>query len=524
MTPDHDLESRLRRHLAAEAEELPLAVDADMVRARLVGRRRPWLPVALAAAAASVVVAVAIGQPVLRGWGQDGSGDATGTGWGPLAAMDMDGGMDALTVGVLHITDRCVLLETAGGQSELLVWPADRTRWDESTRTIQFTNPPFGPEFTLGDGQQLSLGGGGDGTDEGGISPAEWVASIDWVSAPDRSCPMDVRWFVSSVAAQGPAAGANVVIESARLPGVEIACRGELSLEADACRNWGDELLAGRPPAAEGVTVLVLTANAGDGRCAADFYVAADGPVAVTASVPCPMTPPPTPAPPMQNALEAVIDDALAALGLEAQRAEYSPTSAFMWVPFEGDAALYLHAFPAGRDRGEFSVLDERVVAGRTIQRVEYASGPTRDRFECGNVTYEVEGDTPPGFASTDAFLAEFIALVGCGAPEVSPGESGAAAELVGVIRGEPVLEGGICPVLLTDDEGEDWEVYLEEPYRREYRGDELVVIGPGGDVVARSGDRVGFTVRREPGMGSYCQVGLPVIATEIVFVESANN
>ena len=109
-------------------------------------------------------------------------------------------------------------------------------------------------------------------------------------------------------------------------------------------------------------------------------------------------------------------------------------------------------------------------------------------------------------------------------APEVSPGAFGATAELVGVIRGEPELEGGICPVLLTDVEGQDWEVYLQEPYRREYRGDELVVIGSGGDVVARSGDRVGFTVRREPGMGNSCQVGLPVIAAEITFVESADH
>jgi len=520
MTGDRDFEAKLRRHLAAEADELPYLPDAAALHRRLDQRRgRRWRSLALVSTAALLVLAVAVGGPLLGSPAGDLS-ERPGP-WGPVAVMEMSGGMDALTTGVLRITDRCVVLETAGGESELLVWPADRTRWDEATRTIRFTNPPFGPEFTLQDSQSVSLGGGGDGTDESGVTPAEWVASIDWVAAPDPSCPMQIRWSVSEVVAQGPAAGANVVVESEQFPGVEIACRGEVYLEADACRSWGDELLGSRPPAADGVTLLVLTANAGNARCAADFYVAQEGPAAATAAVVCPAVPPPSPAPPMQNALEAVITDALAVLGLEAQRAEYSPTSAFMWVPFEGDDALYVHAFPTGTDGGEFAVLDERLVAGRTVQRVEYASGPVRDRFECDDATYEVEGGTPPGFASFDAFLFEFIAILGCGAPEVSPG---ATAELVGVIRGEPDLEGGICPVLLTDVEGEDWEVYLQEPYRREYRGDELVVIGSGGDVVARSGDRVGFTVRREPGMGSFCQVGLPVIATEIVFIESADH
>lgn len=515
MTPDHDLEARLRRHLAAEAEELPFTLDADTVRPRLHRRQRAWLPLALGAAAASVVLAVAIGQPMLRGWGQADSGDAAGTGWGPLSVMDMNGGMDALTVGVLRVTDRCVLLETAGGETELLVWPADNTRWDPPTGTIRFTNPPFGPEFTLRHGQPVSLGGGGDSTEEGGISAAEWVASIDWVAAPDPSCPMDIRWYVSSVVAQGPAAGANVVVESREFRGVEIACRGEMYLEAEDCRAWGDELLAGRPPAAEGVTLLLLTANMGDARCAADFYLAPDGPVAVSTAVPCPAAPTPLPSadlvgiirgepdleggicpvlltdaegerwevylpepyrreyrgdviviigpegevvartgdrvgfnvepdasmgsrcqagvpvqataivfvqpqeddpsPPMQNALEAVIDDALAVLGLEAQRAEYSLTSAFMWVPFEGDDALYVHAVPTSSDGGDFTVIDERTIAGHTVQRVEYASGLIRDRFQCGEITYGVEGATPPGFTTLDDFLAEFIGLVGCG-------------------------------------------------------------------------------------------------------------
>jgi hypothetical protein len=73
-----------------------------------------------------------------------------------------------------------------------------------------------------------------------------------------------------------------------------------------------------------------------------------------------------------------------------------------------------VHAYPIGTDGGEFSVLSERVIAGRIVQRVEYASGPVRERFECEDVTYEAEGATPSGFASFDAFLAELIATLGC--------------------------------------------------------------------------------------------------------------
>jgi len=444
MNVDPDLEARLRRHLAAEADELPFLIDAGAVEARLGARSRRWHRLLLVPAAAAVVLAVLIGQALWTGPGPTGIGSA---GRGPLAVMEMSGGMDALNTGVLRITDRCVLLETAGGESELLVWPADRTRWDDATRTIRFTNPPAGDEFTLQDGQSVSLGGGGDGTDEGGVTPAEWVASIDWVAAPDPSCPMDIRWYVSSVVAQGPAAGANVVVESGAFPGVEIACRGELSLEADACRDWGDALLTDPALPPEGVTLLVLTANAGDARCAADFYTADDRPAAVTAAVVCP-GPPPAPtagaSPPPLNDLEALIVDALFVLGLEGQRAEYSPTtSASIWVPLEDDAALYLHAFPTGTDRGDFSVIDERVIAGITVQRVEYASGPIRDRFECEGVTYQVDGATPPGFSTMDALLAELIDVLGCATPSGTPGATGGTAELVGVIRGEPELEGG---------------------------------------------------------------------------------
>lgn len=79
----------------------------------------------------------------------------------------------------------------------------------------------------------------------------------------------------------------DVVVDSRLRPGVEIACQGEVRLTPDACRIWGDELLAG-PIAPGGVTRLVLTANAGNARCAADFYAGEGRRAAVTAAVACP--------------------------------------------------------------------------------------------------------------------------------------------------------------------------------------------------------------------------------------------
>lgn len=49
-----------------------------------------------------------------------------------------------------------------------------------------------------------------------------------------------------------------------------------------------------------------------------------------------------------------------------------------------------------------------------TVQHVEYASGPVRDRFTCGEVAYEVERATPPSFTTIDELLAELISVLGC--------------------------------------------------------------------------------------------------------------
>lgn len=226
MTGDRDVETLIRRHLAAEAEELPYLLNGEIVRRRLAERRRaPWRFLALVPAAAAAVLAVLIGQTLLAGPAPTEPGGSRD--WGRLAVVPpAQGSGDALNTGTLRITEACVVLETAGGETELLVWPADRTRWDPTAGAIGFTNAD-GTEVTLRDGELVSFGGGGDGTAESGVSGEEWVARVDWVARPDPSCPMEIRWWVNEVVSPGPAAPSepDEVAESREYPGVQIACQ-----------------------------------------------------------------------------------------------------------------------------------------------------------------------------------------------------------------------------------------------------------------------------------------------------------
>lgn len=124
------------------------------------------------------------------------SPSAVGT-WGPLAVpVDGTGPDLALASGILRITEKCVFLEGGGGsEPAVLVWPPDRTRWVGEQKTVDFRNPD-GTSFTLRDGDPVAFGGGGDSKAESGVSAEEWIRRHDWLSAPDLSCPLDVRWYV----------------------------------------------------------------------------------------------------------------------------------------------------------------------------------------------------------------------------------------------------------------------------------------------------------------------------------------
>ena len=145
--------------------------------------------------------------------------------------------------------------------------------------------------------------------------------------------------------------------------------------------------------------------------------------------------------------------------------------------------------------------------------------------------------------------LCSLVLLAACGAEQIvpslraspsspsSPSSEGASistappvptpvpsADLVGVIHGAPDTEGGICPVILQDDAGERWEVYLGSGYRHAYQGEVIVIITPDDEITARSGDRVGFNINVDESLGSFCMVGIPVTATDIVFVQRRDN
>jgi hypothetical protein len=119
-------------------------------------------------------------------------------GWGPLAVRPPDDGTDtARAEGALRITDSCVYLDRAGDLT-LLSWPADRTTWNGAANAITFVNHD-GSSATIGDGEYVVLGGGGDSTAESGTSGEDWIAGRSWIAAPASSCMLDTRWAVGAV-------------------------------------------------------------------------------------------------------------------------------------------------------------------------------------------------------------------------------------------------------------------------------------------------------------------------------------
>ncbi len=120
--------------------------------------------------------------------------------WGPLGAVipPQDGADTARTEGTLRINDVCVVLESPG-EVALLFWPADRTTWKASFRSITFENYD-GSVVTVHDGNNVVLGGSGDSEAESGISGADWVRQMTWVAPPASSCAFEAWWGVGAVA------------------------------------------------------------------------------------------------------------------------------------------------------------------------------------------------------------------------------------------------------------------------------------------------------------------------------------
>ena len=118
--------------------------------------------------------------------------------WGPLAVERSGVGMDAAISGRLEITDECVVLIAVPDFEILLVWPADRTTWDDELRTVTFIDEDASV-FTLRDGMSVRFGGGGFSEAESDISTAEWLENWTWVNEPDTSCIGSEAWLIDNV-------------------------------------------------------------------------------------------------------------------------------------------------------------------------------------------------------------------------------------------------------------------------------------------------------------------------------------
>lgn len=167
-------------------------------RAAIVKRR-----VGVLAAVALTLVAAACGDQngqVASDGPADSNEVSSASSWGPLAVVPPSDGSDgALIMGTLQLTPECVLLDERG-EDVLLVWPADRTKWEPQSGTVSFILGD-GRMVMLTDGDEITLGGGGSSVKEDGGLFDDWAASIEWVSEPPTSCGTDTRWFVGEIVA-----------------------------------------------------------------------------------------------------------------------------------------------------------------------------------------------------------------------------------------------------------------------------------------------------------------------------------
>jgi hypothetical protein len=87
------------------------------------------------------------------------------------------------------------------GEVTLLTWPADRTAWDEASRTITFENFD-GTVVTVSDGDDIVVGGSGGSSEsqgEGSLTSEEYMDRIDWIAPPAASCPLENWWGVGAL-------------------------------------------------------------------------------------------------------------------------------------------------------------------------------------------------------------------------------------------------------------------------------------------------------------------------------------
>jgi hypothetical protein len=120
---------------------------------------------------------------------------------------------------------------------------------------------------------------------------------------------------------------------------------------------------------------------------------------------------------PPLNGLEVKVIDALRTLGITGQRAQLPSRDAAIWADLGRGSALFVNAYPLGTADRNYTVIDERQLAGIKVQHVRRpssADGTMSTRFECSREEYWVGGAVPPGFADMDAFVERFIRALAC--------------------------------------------------------------------------------------------------------------
>lgn len=120
---------------------------------------------------------------------------------------------------------------------------------------------------------------------------------------------------------------------------------------------------------------------------------------------------------PPLNGLEVKVINALARLGITGQRAQLPFRDATIWADLGTGSQLFVNAYPLGTADRNFTVIDERQLAGIAVQHVRrpsYPDGTISSRFECSGDEYWFGGAVPPGFADMDAFVERFLGALVC--------------------------------------------------------------------------------------------------------------
>ena len=112
---------------------------------------------------------------------------------GPLALVEPQAGSpQALTSGVLEITDECVRLVYPDGTSRLVIWSRGSVTWDATDRSIAVSTADGG-NLTLRGEDAVSITGGG-GSSAALESAGSWVRRPgDGCEAPGWVLAVDVR-------------------------------------------------------------------------------------------------------------------------------------------------------------------------------------------------------------------------------------------------------------------------------------------------------------------------------------------